>query len=83
MTFLERILSGEDLDSLNADWALLSDEEQKAGEAMLESYLKLHRVLTELVIAEIGRLPDNMVLLPSYVDKLSADLEPQVRCLRL
>jgi len=82
MTFLERILSGEDFDSLNANWALLSDKEQEAGEAMLRAYVKhleLQEVLTALVIEKIEELPDNVILLPSYVDKLSADLEPLAR----
>ena len=43
----------------------------------------LRRILIDLMIAEIEKLPDNVILLPSYVDKLVEDLEPQVRCLRL
>ena len=61
MTFLERLNSSEDLDHILADWALLSDEEQEAGGAFIDSYYKLHVVLTDLVIEKIQELPDNVV----------------------
>ena len=78
---IERLSSPERLDHILADWALLSDEEQEAGGAFIDSYYKLHVVLTDLVIQKVQELPDNVVLLPSFVDKVVRDLEPRARAL--